>query len=249
MALPPRSHYPLDEVAHAWGTTTRAMLGYGVESRLAISMLLFGQRVDRFQTSDGGEAVPIGRTNISGAHALSEQDLWTLNSRGTVIVRRFRTSDGYVAEVAQDHPGIEIAQSELVVTAEERLRFEQANGIVPMSSSSQATADGVPFSHDATYSAITIDGRCFQLSAKRAAVVRLLHEAWLGGSPWMRDHMLLEQAGSYSARLVDLFKPVKGWRDIIESDRKGNWRLRLPARTDDQARKRHFRRPALHLVR
>jgi uncharacterized protein YfaP (DUF2135 family) len=61
--------------------------------------------------------------------------------------------------------------------------------------------------------------------------------------------VLLEQAGSHSARLVDLFKPVKGWRDILESDRKGNWRLRLPAPSGDQARKRHFRRPALQLVR
>jgi hypothetical protein len=63
----------------------------------------------------------------------------------------------------------------------------------------------------------------------QAAVVKQLHEASLGSSPWVSGKVLLERADSGSSALADLFKSQVDppWRELIESDSKGRYRLRL----------------------
>ncbi|WP_309082845.1 hypothetical protein [Chelativorans sp.] len=243
MGLPPRSVYTLDEIAQAWGATIGELLGLAVDGKLTISVLLFGSRVDSWHGHQ--DPLPAGRRQAHGPHGVFEKDLWAINSRGAVYLRRFRTEDGFV-EVLEDDLGIEVTKSELVVTAEERRRFEQEHDIVP---NVGVEPDDLCFTHSPDYSEISLAGRAYRLSPKRRAVVQLLHEAWLAGRPWMRDEVLLSQAGSASSRMVDLFAPLEGWRNILRCDHRGRWRLNIPDRQSASGIQRTFRRPKLYLVR
>lgn len=83
------------------------------------------------------------------------------------------------------------------------------------------------FEHDAEYRQVTINGTAFSLGAIQAKVVALLHEAARGESPWLDGKKLLATAGSHSMKMGDVFKPRERWAPLIESDRRGRYRLKL----------------------
>jgi hypothetical protein len=63
----------------------------------------------------------------------------------------------------------------------------------------------------------------------QVAVVKQLHEASLTSYPWVHGKLLLKKANSGSSTIADLFKSQVDppWRELIESDRNGQYRLRL----------------------
>jgi hypothetical protein len=65
------------------------------------------------------------------------------------------------------------------------------------------------------------------LGVVQAQVVRTLHAAALTDQPWLDGKRLLCEAGATSMRMSDVFKSKTGWRDLIVSDRRGRYRLRL----------------------
>jgi hypothetical protein len=83
------------------------------------------------------------------------------------------------------------------------------------------------FAHDPAYTHVALADREFVLGPLQANVVRLLHDAHEGGSSWVHGKVLLEQAGSSSSNLGTLFKSQRAWKELIESDGRGNYRLRL----------------------
>jgi hypothetical protein len=83
------------------------------------------------------------------------------------------------------------------------------------------------FEHDPNYRHVKLGEIRFSLGELQAGVVRQLHEAALKGNPWQRGQDLLENAGSELLRISDLFKSQRQWRSLIESDRRGSYRLRL----------------------
>ncbi|MBN8995163.1 MAG: hypothetical protein J0H94_08045 [Rhizobiales bacterium] len=84
------------------------------------------------------------------------------------------------------------------------------------------------FSHDPTYTHVKLAGRQFVLGTLQAHVVRVLHEAVEKGAPWVHGKVLLAQAGSTSSNIGTLFKSQPAWKELIDSDGKGTYRLRLP---------------------
>lgn len=85
----------------------------------------------------------------------------------------------------------------------------------------------VTFTADPDYRNVTLAGRRYELGAKQALVVRKLHDGLKAENPWVSGKELLEAAGSEAAKIRDLFKSQARWEDLIESDRKGRYRLRV----------------------
>jgi hypothetical protein len=95
-----------------------------------------------------------------------------------------------------------------------------------------ATPDGVStglpeFTHNADYSRVTIRHHVFDLSGGLTNVVRLLHEASMTADPWRNGKKLLESAGYDSMFLGDVFKRHPDWRELIEGNGRGLYRLNL----------------------
>jgi hypothetical protein len=117
---------------------------------------------------------------------------------------------------------ISVRREQLVIRREERdrveARYRQAGHTV---------ADGVAFKHDADYRNVRLGSTEMALGVVQAQVVRALHGAALTDQPWLDGKRLLSGAGATSMRMSDVFKSKTGWRDLIVSDRRGRYRLRL----------------------
>ena len=92
---------------------------------------------------------------------------------------------------------------------------------------SGAAAGSPAFHHDPDFRHVTLRGREFSLSPTQAGVVEVLHEAWVGGTPWKHLEDLRGIVGFETAKLGSIFRRVKAWRDLIASDKRGFYRLNL----------------------
>lgn len=110
---------------------------------------------------------------------------------------------------------------DLVLRREERDRFEAESGF---SSDVFRSADPA-FAPSPDYQTIRFNGHEFRLGAIQAQVVRLLHDAALADNPWVNGKTVLTTAGSKSLKMSDMFKSQPQWRDLIESNRRGLYRL------------------------
>lgn len=83
------------------------------------------------------------------------------------------------------------------------------------------------FTYDQHYLHVRIRGREFWLTRTQAAIVRHLHLAAMEGQPWVHVETLREGVGFETAKLSDLFRRQADWQDLIQSDRRGSYRLNL----------------------
>ncbi|MGE0660627.1 MAG: hypothetical protein AB7O63_14090 [Reyranellaceae bacterium] len=127
---------------------------------------------------------------------------------------------------------------DLIVTREERDRFEREHG----AASVPEVAPAAVFFHNDDFTKINVAGEWHSFGPKQAAVLRLLTLASATDDPWRDGKRLLGDARSTTLRISDLFKRRSVWRQLIQSDGKGNYRLLARAVSPEQRRIRLFRR-------
>ena len=81
------------------------------------------------------------------------------------------------------------------------------------------------FEHDANYEHVWIR-HTFTLGPVCSKVIMLLAEAAQTDRPWIGGKKLLIAAGSKQSKMSDVFYSVVGWDLLIESDSRGQYRLR-----------------------
>ena len=80
---------------------------------------------------------------------------------------------------------------------------------------------------DNTFRHIVLRGREFTLGEIQGRVVKLLYQATLtGSSAWVNGKILLQEAGSEQSRMNDFMKNTD-LKELIESDSRGMYRLKL----------------------
>lgn len=72
--------------------------------------------------------------------------------------------------------------------------------------------------------------RRYQFGVIQARIIALLYAASRTEMPWVHGKDLLNKAGSESLRVAALFRGNIGWQELVFSDRRGYYRLRLPLR-------------------
>ncbi len=131
-------------------------------------------------------------------------------------------SDGTYLFGATPEDGILVHKEELVVRREERHRAEARHGL----GGRRRTSETV-FQQRHEFSEIILGERTFLLGPIQARVVRILHDAASSELPWRHGKMVLAEAGSSCTRMSDLFKTQPEWRKLIQSDRRGRYRLNI----------------------
>jgi hypothetical protein len=222
MPLPPKSSYRLEEIAERWLIQEDDLLIYALDGKLELSVLLFGNQVI-FGTIVGSEEIITEQRAVFAALPLYAEDLPRIFKQGTASVERFKCNAGEYARPSTSTGRMMLNRDDLVVTLEERQRFEREHNLQPDLPVQTSTTES--FTHNDDYSVVTLGGQAFDLGEKQASVVRQLHQVALTGKPWLRGSRLLELAMSDSAYLGDLFKNQK--RQLIESNGHGFYRLRL----------------------
>jgi hypothetical protein len=209
MPLPPRRYFFLPDVARRWGTTALDLATYAHEGLLELCVMTAATQV-RFGWIDGEPEdcghVPGGTRVLSGPQPLRSADLWPIiaNRVGTIDHFKAPETNGYVA-LLEDAEPIRVTLHQLLVTREERDRFEQEYGLAPVDDP-PPKANGA-FAHAANYSDVTLLGRRHVLGPLQASIVRELHAASLRGEDWMSHQELLRACGAKSTRIVDSSSP------------------------------------------
>src|SRR5262245_59195546 len=99
-------------------------------------------------------------------------------------------------------------RDDLIVTREERDRFERDHAVA--TGVSGPTATDVWHSDDFTRVRVADEWHSF--GPKQAAVLRLLKAASESDNPWLDGKRLLDEANAATMRLIDLFKRKPAWR-------------------------------------
>lgn len=164
---------------------------------------------------------------------LSGHQCRRLFRNGRIMLREFAAFDGgheyHLPEPADD---ITVGLEDVVILKQERRRFEEKYpGISPTSTHSPASAPSSGFkevasqSFDPTYRSVQADGEQYYFGEMQSKIIRLLAEAAQQGTPWRSGKALLQEAGSQSYSLSNVFKRHPIWKQVIQSDRRGYYRL------------------------
>lgn len=219
MGLIRKAYYTLDELVEIW-RFPEADLRYVVENDLlGLSFRLVGSWVEvgEYESTDEGHwfSIPHEHLRYDGLVDLHKRDAIALLRDGRVEVAHFVIRpDGY-ASLLRDEEFVVVNRVDVLIRSEERHRFEAE--VMP---SLMAPVETPKLFENFTY-----QGRTYRFTPTQARVLAFLFEAGQSGKPWQRGKVALTAAGSSSLKMGDLFKRQPEWRDIVEHDGRGSYRL------------------------
>ena len=94
-----------------------------------------------------------------------------------------------------------------------------------------------PARHSRDFASVNWYGTYYTFTAAQARVVAALWEAWQNGTPDVRQETLLDEAGSESRKLANLFRDHPAWGVlIVPGAARGLYRLVSPPESSPAAR-------------
>ena len=221
-----KDYYALEEVEERWQLPRRDLAYLAENGLLKVSVRLYGVRIERgsHEETDDGRwfSIPEEQTWFQGLQDLRPHDVYKLFHEGEIEVQHFDAPDAEYCHVLHPDEGIVVKREELVVRREERDRAEAKHGL----GGTPRTTESV-FSQRNDFSEVTLGDRTYTLGPIQAQVVRILYDAATTASPWRHGKLVLAEAGSSCTRMADLFKTQPDWRKLIQSDRRGKYRLNI----------------------
>ena len=134
-----------------------------------------------------------------------------------------------------DHQGFVFLQTLLDflipnITPEGLLEVEKLTQTAPQPDPppiSEPSPESQEFQHSLDYASVNWRGQEYQFNEDQATCVRLLHEAWLEGTPYLSGHHLLTTIEG-AVKMSGLFKRHPAWKHLILiGERKATYRLNL----------------------
>lgn len=237
MLLPQKRWFRIAEVAKRWSIPPSDIEDYALDEMLQLAVFVVGIAAEAGTWEPCGDsfsAIPGDLPILNGPQPLDRRSLLEILREGQARVRAFRTgnSDTYLHVAERAQPVI-VRRDELIVTREERDRFELEFEFKLAPTGSW---------HNEDFTRIRIDSEWETLGAKQAAVIRRLKAAGEAGDPWCDGKRLLDDAGSGTLRLVDLFKRKPVWRHLVATDGKGRYRLNAAFLPSERQKVRLFRK-------
>ena len=216
-----KSYFTLEELASGWGLPEADLRYVAENGLLKLSVRVVGVFMELGIWEETGRrgvrmSIPREHRYYDGLVDLYKRDVFTLFRDGIVEARHFLQGDGY-ASLLRDEDVVSVRPRDLLVRDDERQRFE-AEVLPTLRVETTDFGDFSDFWHD---------GRRYRFTPTQAKVLRFLHEAALRGSPWQSGKAVLAAVGSQSLKLGDLFKRRPEWRDLVEADGCGLYRLAL----------------------
>lgn len=226
MSLIEKAYFTLDEIEERWRMPRRDLAYLAENGLLRLSVRLFGIWLESGTYEQGQDdawfTIPTAQDWVEGLRDLCKQDAFVLFRDGQVTIRQFAMPEREYCHLMCGVPDVVVRLADVVVRREERDRVEAEHAL------SRTPASRDRLRHSADYTEVELGGVAYHLGPVQARVVQHLHQATRDGAPWCFGKTLLARAGSSSARLADVFKSQRRWRQLIDSDGRGNYRLRSP---------------------
>lgn len=221
-----KSYFALPEILTRWSVAEDDLIYLAENNELCLSIRVFGLPLEfgDYEEGEGGQLfrIPTDRQFFSGVVDLHASDVFHLFRSGEAHLSEFRVPDAdYVTlwDSAEPHY---VVIGDLLMRRDERDRYEIKSGF-----SVRGQMEEWAFIASRDYSEVRCNGHQFQLGPIQAAVVQALHRGAQAGQPWQNGKNILSEARSKSLRMSDVFKSKHNWRDLIRSDRRGNYRINI----------------------
>lgn len=221
-----KAYFTLAEVLKRWHVSEDDLIYLAENDLLRLSIRVFGLDLEfgDYDEVEPGHAhrIPAERTRFNGLLDLHAGDVFHIFRAGEAHLSQFRACGyDYACFWGASEP-LYVVIGDLVMRRDERDRYEIATGF---SAGGQMEERTFIFNRD--YSEVRCNGLRFRLGPIQAAVVKALHRAAEAGQPWQSGKVILAAAQSKSLRMSDVFKSKDNWRELIRSDRRGNYRLNI----------------------
>jgi hypothetical protein len=243
MPLPQKRWFRIAEVAKRWAMPLSDIEDYALDEmlQLAVFVVDIPAETGSWESVEGGgesrllQDLPI----LNGPQPLLRASLLEIFREGQAEVRAFRTTcpNNYL-HVRTAAPAMLVRRDDLIVTREERDRFERDHAAAT-DTTGPVTTD---VWHSDDFTRVRVANEWHSFGPKQAAVLRLLNAASEGDNPWLDGKRLLEEANAATMRLIDLFKRKPAWRHLVLGDGKGRYRLNCDLLAPERRRIRFFRR-------
>lgn len=205
-----REYHDLAWLTQTWGVTYSDLQYLAETAQLRVSVRVFDEPLRPFV---GGRlsSSPRDIQTYTGLLALRRGDVFAVLRDGDAMLDVFVGADGH--DVRLEEPQC-VLIGDLVVGAEERQRFEDGCGF-------SRRREREPLN----FRAFRWEGQSFAFTIMQAKFLQHLHTAHSAGQPWVNGKKALEEIGSALMKPGDLFKRRITWRNIVDHDQKGNYRL------------------------
>ena len=242
MPLPQKRWFRIAEVAKHWAIPLSDIEDYALDEMLQLAVFVVDMPAESGSWEPGAcgdvpllQDLPI----LNGPQPLLRVSLLEIFRDGQADVRVFGTAlPNTYLHALSGGPSLIVRRDDLIVTREERDRFECDHGAAPGAGETVAT----DVWHSDDFTRVRLDNEWHSFGPKQAAILRFLKAAGEGDNPWREGKQLLDEAGAATMRLVDLFKRKPVWRQLILADGKGRYRLNSDFLSPERRRVRLFRK-------
>ena len=183
-------------------------LSEGEERTVAVSYLSFARKVEQLGDEDLFKEFP-ELFDSAGSEGEAYELVEMLRRHASAILSAMSTMVSRHANA--------LAAGSLPTHSLVRLAAEPEKDLRPMEQRFKPSTD---------YASVKFDGQIFHLTPFQAAAVRLLHRAYLNGTPELSGAHILETIESSSRALSDIFKRSRAWNTlVIPGATRGSYKL------------------------
>ncbi len=236
MGLPDRQYYSLQNLCTRWGAELEDLRYYIEHSELYTCCWLDLREVMRFMPAKESCSITCDYVKFEGYVGLKPQDC-----RKIFRCKKYPTTNfidlernGFEIAILPQYRDAVICVDDLRVKKEEVMRFENTYDISCMA---EADSKVVKFDPNKLYvnhskAEYFYHGAPINLGPVQANIVAQLAVAKSSGNPWIHGKILLGNSGSQSMRMRDVFRTNKNWRELIEANKRGYYRIKSEIEVD-----------------
>ena len=223
--MPTRLFYTIDELGQHWNFDASQIWQWLIDGELAAHTWLPLISVFRLEVyiEDGAIRQRRELQHWQGHALLSRFHCLRLFQSGKLTLREISCREGTTRFVLPDEADdLVVSDQRVVVLHTERTHFEKVYGIRaddPVATCPQSK------NFDPSFRSIDWKGTRHYFGSMQAAILSILHEAALEGEPWVNGKQILHQVGSHSFTLANVFQGKPIWKEFVESDGRGYYRL------------------------
>ena len=233
--LPKRLFYPLTDLRECWGVSHSELQQWLINGDIATHVWLPVMSVYKHLEIKEGVTLRLvpELCHWEGYTPISRYYCHRLFRQGYIHLREFTNDEfGQSYRLPEASEDIIIHAEDLVILAEERSRFEAEHnltGICPNIMAIRPKPENLEESDalfaDHSFKIIQHQGNQYRLGDMQASILRQLYGSATDGKPWQNGKKLLQEAGSQSFSLPNIFKRNRIWKELIISDGRGSYRL------------------------
>lgn len=217
MNTPEKDYYYLEEL-DARGVSLADIKYWLAKGHIEVSVWLDGVSLEfAHKEIVDGKYVKTAEVidDFYGLQQLHKRDVHDILRHGCKRLRQFCAYNGYHSIALEaEHESIELSDRDLVIPKDQLGKISSKKSNHPL---------GFVVENNGRY--VRKENREWHFSDMQAALIRALYDASLTESPWLNGKQTLHLIGAQTFRVKDLFKHQSNWRDLVESNGKGYYRL------------------------